>query len=226
MRKLKKSTAKKSTAKKSTAKKSTANLNRNVTHEALMAYRDFFNTDEAWPENDAWSAYQPRFEYLIARTLIDIYFDPALGEITGEGVDFLTEILPDIDHDYEVSLSTTPGKSVNFNAKRSLGTSEMKQIVEVAKAINFLMNMEPFDIAHYAEDDERSQDHSHEWPKATLTDDECEDSLSYIGYEEYGYCELAVLVAMKAINPQPEDVVKIISIAPRVLEVLDINQNQ
>jgi hypothetical protein len=191
-----------------------------------MAYRDFFNTDEAWPENDEWSEFQPQYDYLVACALVDLYFDSKRGKVTEEGVKFLTDILPVIDQEYGISLSSIPGKSAQGIAVQPPGAHEMKKIYEVALAIDFLMNMEPYDMVHCMEDNERSQDHSHAWALANLIDGACENSLSYIGPEAYNSCLIATLIAIGAINPRPEDVVKIISIAPRVLEVLDINQNQ
>ena len=199
-------------------------MNNTISHEALVAYLNFFGEDESWPENDPYSAYQPNYDHIIARLIVETYFNPKLGEVTDKGVNFLAEVLPEIDGIYGISLSTIPGKPIKGNSVQAVKSTEIEQIIEVAKAIDFLINMQAYDMAHYPDDDERSEDHSHEWALANLINDECEDSLSYIGDETYCFCELATAVTIEAINPRPEDILGIISIAPRVLEVLEINQ--
>jgi hypothetical protein len=45
--------------------------------------------------------------------------------------------------------------------------------------------------------------HGHDWPKGSLICEECTDSPSYIGIDNYDYCENASLVVLRAINLNP-----------------------
>ena len=196
-----------------------------ISDQALIAYESFFQTDDRWPENDEWSSVQPDFNHMIARLLVDIATNSSMGELTHQGIEHLSNILSNVDETYDLSYSTLQGKQIQVAEFKALPATETETIRSVSEAISFLMQMEPTEMLHYPESDERSEEHSHDWALGNLVIDDCADSLSYIGFEAYEYCEFAVALSMSAINASRDVISRILEIASRVVEVYEINKD-
>jgi len=206
------------------AKKATSQSE--ITTGTLSAYENFFANSEEWPENDPYATYQPPFEHIIARLLVESATNKVLAELTTNGVLFLSRVLPQMDTYFNNDFCNLKGAIISGAKQKKLDRNTAKVVKQVAEAIEFLMNMNAFEMEHYPEGHDRFEEHEHEWPLGNLVDPGCEDSLSYIGGEEYSNCEIAYAAAIGAINPEAKDLVDIMTNAPRVLKVYELNRKK
>lgn len=174
-------------------------MSQNVEKSLIKALNDFF-TDFNDNDKDQATQIQPDYDFFLVENLVHLLDNQELqskiGQVTKEGYDFIIDNLNLIEDYYDYDFSTFQIDKLDLPNYNPIPQIYLNKFIQIDDGIRQLMSKD------YLQDN-NEDGHGHDWPKGSLICEECTNSPSYIGIDNYDYCEDASLVVLKAINLNP-----------------------
>ena len=174
-------------------------MSQNNEKSLIKALKDFF-TDCNDDDNDLMTQFQPDYNFFLVENLVYLLDDPELqakiGQVTKDGYDFIVNNLNLIEDNYDYEFTSCTIEVMELPNFNPIPQAYLEKFVQVDNGIRFLMSKDFLE-------NNNEMAHGHDWPKGSLICEECTDSPSYIGIDNYDYCEKASLVVLRAINLNP-----------------------
>jgi hypothetical protein len=167
--------------------------------------------------------FQPDYNFFLVENLVYLLTDQALqakiGHVTKEGYDFIVNNLDLIkDHSYDYEFTSCAIEVMDLPNFNPIPQTYLEKFAQIDNGIRFLMSK------NFLEDN-NEYGHGHEWPKGSLICEECTNSPSYIGIDNYDHCETASLVVLRAINLNPNWLEEVSKAQPAVLAAVAANSD-